>query len=89
MPKIYDHQTTPKNHPSDNTAFLSLTGNSDSDRENLYTFQIARQREQKQLDGLVAITSGNKNYRDMTIPVQDLSKLKIIGRVVWSGHPMI
>jgi len=46
-------------------------------------------RVQKQLDGLVAITSDNKNYRDMTIPLEDLSKLKIIGRVVWSGHPMI
>ena len=41
------------------------------------------------LDGLVAITSDNKNYQPMTIPLEGLSKLKIIGRVVWSGHPMI
>ena len=54
-----------------------------------YDGELFVKRVQKQLDGLVAITSDNKNYRDMTIPVQDLSKLKIIGRVVWSGHPMI
>jgi phage repressor protein C with HTH and peptisase S24 domain len=54
-----------------------------------YDGELFVKRVQKQLDGLVAITSDNKNYRDMTIPTQDLSKLKIIGRVVWSGHPMI
>ncbi|WP_417537300.1 LexA family transcriptional regulator [Marinomonas sp.] len=54
-----------------------------------YDGELFVKRVQKQLDGLVAITSDNKNYRDMTIPLQDLSKLKIIGRVVWSGHPMI
>lgn len=54
-----------------------------------YDGELFVKRVQKQLDGLVAITSDNKNYRDMTIPLQELSKLKIIGRVVWSGHPMI
>lgn len=54
-----------------------------------YDGELFVKRVQKQLDGLVAITSDNKNYRDMTIPTQELSKLKIIGRVVWSGHPMI
>jgi len=41
-----------------------------------YDGELFVKRVQKQLDGLVAITS-------------DKSKLKIIGRVVWSGHPMI
>lgn len=47
-----------------------------------YDGELFVKRVQKQLDGLVAITSDNKSYRDMTIPTQDLSKLKIIGRVV-------
>lgn len=54
-----------------------------------YDGELFVKRVQKQLDGLVAITSDNKNYQPMTIPVESLSKLKIIGRVVWSGHPMI
>ncbi|WP_191601417.1 LexA family transcriptional regulator [Marinomonas algicola] len=54
-----------------------------------YDGELFVKRVQKQLDGLVAITSDNKNYQPMTIPVESLSKLQIIGRVVWSGHPMI
>jgi phage repressor protein C with HTH and peptisase S24 domain len=54
-----------------------------------YDGELFVKRVQKQLDGLVAITSDNKNYQPMTIPLEGLSKLKIIGRVVWSGHPMI
>ncbi|MBJ7539266.1 LexA family transcriptional regulator [Marinomonas transparens] len=54
-----------------------------------YDGELFVKRVQKQLDGLVAITSDNKNYQPMTIPIEGLTKLKIIGRVVWSGHPMI
>ncbi|MBJ7556544.1 LexA family transcriptional regulator [Marinomonas spartinae] len=54
-----------------------------------YDGELFVKRVQKQLDGLVAITSDNKNYQPMTIPLEGLAKLKIIGRVVWSGHPMI
>ena len=54
-----------------------------------YKGKLFVKRMQKQLDGLVAITSDNKNYQPMTIPAENLSKLKIIGRVVRSGHPMI
>jgi phage repressor protein C with HTH and peptisase S24 domain len=54
-----------------------------------YDGELFVKRVQKQLDGLVAITSDNRNYQPMTIPLEGLSKLKIIGRVVWSGHPMI
>lgn len=54
-----------------------------------YDGELFVKRVQKQLDGLVAINSDNKNYQSMTIPLEGLSKLKIIGCVVWSGHPMI
>ncbi|AWX99497.1 hypothetical protein A8139_05460 [Marinomonas primoryensis] len=54
-----------------------------------YDGELFIKRVQKQLDGLVAITSDNRNYQPMTIPLEGLAKLKIIGRVVWSGHPMI
>ncbi|MEL0621495.1 S24 family peptidase [Marinomonas arenicola] len=54
-----------------------------------YDGELFVKRVQKQLNGLVAITSDNKNYQPMTIPLEGLAKLKIIGRVVWSGHPMI
>jgi len=54
-----------------------------------YDGELFVKRVQKQLNGTVAITSDNKNYGDIVIPSSDLNTLRIIGRVVWSGHPMI
>ncbi len=54
-----------------------------------YDGELFVKRVQKQLNGTVAITSDNKNYGDIVIPSSDLNILRIIGRVVWSGHPMI
>ena len=36
-----------------------------------------------------ATISDNKNYGDIVIPSSDLNTLRIIDRVVWSGHLMI
>lgn len=36
-----------------------------------------------------AITSDNKYYGDIVIPSSDLNTLRIIGRVVWSRHPIM
>lgn len=54
-----------------------------------YDGELFVKRVQKQLNGTVAITSDNKNYGDIVIASADLNTLKIIGRVIWSGHPMI
>ena len=54
-----------------------------------YDGELFVKRVQKQLNGTVAITSDNKNYGDIVIASADLNPLKIIGRVIWSGHPMI
>jgi len=54
-----------------------------------YDGELFVKRVQKQLNGTVAITSDNKNYGDIVIPSSDLNTLRIIGSVVWSGHPMI
>ncbi|EAQ65614.1 prophage MuSo1, transcriptional regulator, Cro/CI family protein [Marinomonas sp. MED121] len=54
-----------------------------------YDGELFVQRVQKQFHGTVEITSDNKNYGDIVIPSSDLNTLRIIGRVVWSGHPMI
>ncbi len=79
---IFPLKTPQPLHFELNILFLPLTKIATRPEKTFTLFKIAHQRVQKQLDGLVAITSDNKNYRDMTIPVRDLSKLKIIGRVV-------
>jgi len=54
-----------------------------------YDNELYVKRVQKMLDGQVSVTSDNSNYRDITIPKSELVNLKVIGRVVWYGRPLI
>ncbi len=54
-----------------------------------YDGELYVKRVQKLLDGQVSVTSDNTNYRDITIPKSDLVNLKVIGRVVWYGRPLV
>ena len=54
-----------------------------------YDGELYVKRVQKLLDGQVSVTSDNHNYRDITIPKSDLVNLKVIGRVVWYGRPLV
>jgi phage repressor protein C with HTH and peptisase S24 domain len=54
-----------------------------------YDGELYVKRVQKMLDGKVSVTSDNANYSNISIDKSELVNLKVIGRVVWYGRPLI
>lgn len=54
-----------------------------------YDGELYVKRVQKMLDGKVSVTSDNTNYSNLSIDKSDLVNLKVIGRVVWYGRPLV
>lgn len=90
---MYAHDSMEPSIYSGDSLVIDKTMNSVTSDGGIYVLnydgELFVKRVQKQLNGTVAITSDNKNYGDIVIPSTDLNTLHVIGRVVWSGHPMI
>lgn len=47
--------------------------------------ELFAKRVQQHIDGSVTIISDNKEYKEQLVPVSDLDRLSVVGKVVWIG----